>query len=510
MRHLVVVSDLHLWQATDHDDLWMRYRDRRFLPDAQLASMLDGLCKRIPSGQLTLVLNGDTFDFDLPPVTDGHTVQGRSPRTEDQAVERLDAILRDHEDFLQSLAALLLRGHRVVFIAGNHDIQLNFPRVRQLLFGQIVQRCMQMESDCEESALRSRLAFHPWFYRSPSGVHVEHGNQYDLYCSVSDPLWPFRLDRSLQSNVGTLVLEHLIGKLGYFNPNVEKTFLLTTKEYLTHWQRYYFRKPRSLLQTFFVGAWRIFFELWGELGLVGRTIRTPALQAPDTAAHYSLFATADLRATMRLLRLDRLLLVVGVLWSALALLVFYPLGIACVLLTMLLYEVLQPRCSYALDDVAQDVAKTARRIAAIYGCKAVVFGHTHDAAGSWEHGVFYGNSGTWVPRYHDVACSVALEESRPFIWLREAGGALEGGLYRYRSGAIQQVTASCADHITESEDLAATDGAAIPDASATKLATSAGCERSTRCAADLALASHDDALGLSQSVTHRNRYSFPS
>ena len=44
--------------------------------------------------------------------------------------------------------------------------------------------------------------------------------------------------------------------------------------------------------------------------------------------------------------------------------------------------------------------------------------------GRWESGVFYGNSGTWVPMYHDVACSVVVEESRPFIWLCQTGTEL--------------------------------------------------------------------------------------
>jgi len=81
MRHLVVVSDLHLWQATDHDDLWMRYRNRRFLPDAQFASLVDLLEKQVPKGELALVLNGDIFDFDLPPEVDGHPVAERCPCT---------------------------------------------------------------------------------------------------------------------------------------------------------------------------------------------------------------------------------------------------------------------------------------------------------------------------------------------------------------------------------------------------------------------------------------------
>src|SRR5262245_41182205 len=133
MRHLIVVSDLHLWQATDHDELWMRYRHRRFLPDAQFAELVALVCETIPEGGLELVLNGDVFDFDIPEVVNGQTVASPSPRREAAAAERLARILADHGLFIASLARLLHRGHRVVFIAGNHDLQLNFNGVQRLL-----------------------------------------------------------------------------------------------------------------------------------------------------------------------------------------------------------------------------------------------------------------------------------------------------------------------------------------------------------------------------------------
>ena len=267
-------------------------------------------------------------------------------------------------------------------------------------------------------------------------VHVEHGNQCDPYCSVSDPEWPFHIDRSLQNNVGTLVLEHLIGKLGYFNPNVDSTFLLTTKEYLDHWLRYYWRSPRSLLRTFFVGTLRIFFESMSELGLHDHRPRAPELQAPDTAAHASLFTTPDLRATMRLLGLDRMLLLLGMLMSLLLLLLYWPLGVVGALLTFL-----DPDRACDVAAVSSEVSKKARQIAVIYSARAVVFGHTHLSEGRWESGVFYGNSGTWVPMYQDIACRIVVEESRPVIWLREDNGQLEGGLYRFYNEQLHLATA---------------------------------------------------------------------
>lgn len=52
MHHLLVLSDVHLWEAPDHDEMWMRYRHRRFLPDGDLAAPLLRICARVPNGSL--------------------------------------------------------------------------------------------------------------------------------------------------------------------------------------------------------------------------------------------------------------------------------------------------------------------------------------------------------------------------------------------------------------------------------------------------------------------------
>jgi hypothetical protein len=84
------------------------------------------------------------------------------------------------------------------------------------------------------------------------------------------------------------------------------------------------------------------------------------------------------------------------------------------------------------------VARSARLLSRVYGLRAVIFGHTHDASGRFEDGVFFGNSGTWVPRHHDVACSIIVEDSRPLIWLREESAALHGGLFRFHDGCLHE------------------------------------------------------------------------
>lgn len=465
-RHVVVLSDLHLWQTTDSDDLWMRYRHRRFQPDTQLARLFSLLGERIPPGALELVLNGDIFDFDVPPIFAGQATSERSPRTEAPAIERLRAILADHASFVFAVAKLLLLKHRVVFVIGNHDIQLHFAGVRDVLRQHLLAACAQLDPRLDEhdqARLYDQIEIHSWFYRSSGGIHIEHGQQYDPYCSVSDPVWPFHVDGSLHNTVGTLVLEHVVGKLGYFNPNVERSYLLTTRQYLDHWLKYYWGSPRSLLRTFFFGSLRILFELLSENGICGRGPRAPELQAADEAAHASLFEHWDIRATLRILHMDRMLLWLALLVSAVLACLSPLAGLCLSLLVLGLYRALYPQRSHETAAVFMESQKTARRIACIYGARAVVFGHSHEPSAHVEGGVFYGNSGTWVPMHHDVACTMDVEPNRPVIWLRDAGGSLHGGLYRFHGGRLYPTPTSTGLQPEGADELDEQAGPTVPD-----------------------------------------------
>ena len=446
MRHTLVLSDLHLWQVTDHEDMWMRYRHRRFSPDAQLAELLGRIYAEIGDAELELILNGDIFDFDIPPVVDGHAVPAPSPRTATEAVHRLAAILDDHELFLITLSGVLARGGRVVLIAGNHDIQLGFPEVQTYLRQRLTRTLRRQFPYTDFTQRRPLLLFRSWYYQTACGVHIEHGNQYDLYCSVPDPTAPLCPRGRLRPNAGSLVIEHLIGHLGYFNPNVESSFLLTTREYLAHWQTYYHRSKRSLVGRWFFGSLRIIWELASTYGFrqARWPFRGPAAlrrgrQLPlyGMRQHAALFALPDVRAAMKLLCVDQALALLGAGAALLAALAVPALGLPLLLLLLgLLYRLRSKAAAGGFQEVSEQVAQSARAIARIHSARAVVFGHTHKAAGAWEDGVFFGNCGTWAPLYHDIACTIAVESSRPLVWLRAQGSHLSGGLYRFHDGQL--------------------------------------------------------------------------
>src|SRR5690606_3631486 len=106
--------------------------------------------------------------------------RGLFPRAE-RSRFKIKTILKDHETFVNALREFILKGHKVVFITGNHDVELHFNEVRQEILDHLR---LPPEN-------REQVRFCEWFYISNQDTLVEHGNQYDPYCVVSDPINPY-------------------------------------------------------------------------------------------------------------------------------------------------------------------------------------------------------------------------------------------------------------------------------------------------------------------------------
>src|SRR5262245_32387968 len=107
MRHLVAISDIHLSEVEPGNGLWMRYRQKTYAPSGEIAAMLEDLLLRVRGDELTLVLNGDVFDFDAPRVLAGRSVFHDLPRDAAHGAPAAAAILRDHPEFVQGLARVV-------------------------------------------------------------------------------------------------------------------------------------------------------------------------------------------------------------------------------------------------------------------------------------------------------------------------------------------------------------------------------------------------------------------
>jgi UDP-2,3-diacylglucosamine pyrophosphatase LpxH len=444
----------------------MRYRQRQFMPDGEIARMLDALLAELDrSGdELELVFAGDVFDFDAPRVVGGESVFHDQPRDAEHALSTLEGILRDSDHFVAGVARVLAAGHTVVFISGNHDVQLTLPEVRDFLRQRLVQAVVdQHPADrppLDEEQVReigARVEFRAWFHKTADGIVVEHGNQYDPYCSYRYPMAPFGKEPTrIQPTMGSLATRLLVSRMGYFNPHVDDSFMLSVPGYIWHWLKYYAFSRRSLAVAWAVGATRMLRELV--------RIRTPedkrrrranlAAAARETrvsprlvARHAKLFARPAedrLNMVLRELWVDRVVLVflvflLGGLWALfapgpLALWGFAPLA------AMLAYEILVPKVP--LSQHWASVARVARKVARVHGARAVVFGHTHHPEGEWNGATFYGNTGTWSPAFRDVECTLPLSAERPVVWLRREslGAELYGGLYAWKDGGFEPRT----------------------------------------------------------------------
>ena len=166
MRDIYLISDLHLGGAqpstNDPDDRGFRICTH----GRDLAQFVSALADRPPA--IELVVNGDMVDF-LAEEDEGG---GWTPFTADEraAARKLDRIIDGDRELFDALGRLLGRGHRLVLLLGNHDIELALPAVRRRL--------------TERMGITGRHDFH-FIYDGEAYVAgralIEHGNRYDSF-----------------------------------------------------------------------------------------------------------------------------------------------------------------------------------------------------------------------------------------------------------------------------------------------------------------------------------------
>lgn len=450
MRHTLVISDVHLCEGVPGDDLWMRWRQKPYFPDDEFSALIDHVLATTQSGDVVeLVFNGDLFDLDAGRVINGEVRFEDLPRTEEISVDLIRRILDDHPGYVSALGRFLAAGHTVVFVSGNHDPQLGFDGVRRLLR----ERLADVAGHPRHG---ERVRFRGWFHQTADGVHIEHGNQYDTYCSFRYPMTPFvpperGRAREIQPTVGSLAFRYLGARLGYMNPHVDASILLGLTGYLRHWVTHYLFTNRSLAMTWFKGAFHIVSSVavQSDPGSPDRRHRDVGIAARETGAdpelvekHQKLFAPPSEESLLKVVRefwVDRMALGALTSLAVLTPVVFRNRKTVAVALGLPLmfaaYEMAVP--SRGLDANYVSIAQTAENIAGIYGSKAVIFGHTHVPYGRWKDGVFYGNSGTWSSAYRDLECKHPVDDrGKPVIWLRRGEGPLEGGLHRWNGESL--------------------------------------------------------------------------
>src|SRR5689334_6410971 len=122
---------------------------------------------------------------------------------EDYTIHKLRCVARRHRSVFESLARFIAAGNTLVVVRGNHDVDFHWPAVQDEFLRQLATHA-RIE--------RGRVEFCPWFYYEKDRVFVEHGHQYDRYCSydhVLNPLSPRDPRRSSRS-LSDILLRYVV------------------------------------------------------------------------------------------------------------------------------------------------------------------------------------------------------------------------------------------------------------------------------------------------------------
>jgi hypothetical protein len=222
--NLLALSDIHLgsdlvYHARPDAPRRTPSSERR---DRALVALLDWYRERpVDSQPWRLVIGGDFVDFTgmsvLP--SQGERAENFTEPTgeelshglggaADHALAKLRLVMDHHESVMDALGRFVAAGNELVIVPGNHDVDWHWE-VLQAEFRETIAR--RAGSSVE------RIQFSPWFYYEEGLIYLEHGHQYDAYCSHDHVLYPVspsdprRTTRSLSDILVRYVVRPTLG-----------------------------------------------------------------------------------------------------------------------------------------------------------------------------------------------------------------------------------------------------------------------------------------------------------
>jgi UDP-2,3-diacylglucosamine pyrophosphatase LpxH len=192
MHDVIVLSDLHIGKGRSP-------RTRRFhgletfFFDEDMRRFLQWCCgdAKARGTSVRVVFNGDTFDLLRMDDTAGAEASRRERRfgadlTPAVAAQLVAQILEGHPIFVEAVAEVLAAGSQVVFLPGNHDLEVQWSPVHDEM-RRAVRAALERRGVPVDEAL-GRLSFAPWFVYEPGRIWIEHGCQYDPENAYRYPL----------------------------------------------------------------------------------------------------------------------------------------------------------------------------------------------------------------------------------------------------------------------------------------------------------------------------------
>lgn len=436
---LLIFSDVHL--GSDLNDAGPVERRSESIDRDLVRLIAHYRAVAAPSGRWKIIIAGDFIDLtgmviDLDgdearalatPPTEEELRHGVGS-AEDHARLKLRRVARRHADVFAELAAFVADGHAITIISGNHDIELHWDGVkdelRSLLFA-----ALDEDASCDRASFHARVEFAPLFFYRDGVVYVEHGHQYDPFCSTAlpivpvSPLDPRRIALACSDILVRFVVRRTEGMKEYGHEH------MGVASYLRFAARLGVRGMFALGARFVRSVAEMFRVRRAYLTDAARALRAEharrALRLADAtqigrdrlAQLFALHAKPiahSIRGILASVLLDRLALGLFTAAAVGALLIGgarWPLPAGVVGLALVSYVIV---ARARVIDPAEQLVERATQLARIFPAAFVVMGHTHvpttTAAGhatyinlgSWAEGEGDGNGDYRAPRTHLV------------------------------------------------------------------------------------------------------------
>ncbi len=458
-ENTIILSDIHLAEAEPPkpgNPLWKRFKRSKYFVDKTFFRFIEDIEKKTDSS-IELILNGDIFDFDSVmvkpdrpsfPISWLEHLRGLNA-VEEKSEFKIKIILDDHPIFMKALRSFVMKGNRLIFIIGNHDMEVHWEKVRSQIIN-----CLDLPEDKKEL-----VRFCEWFYISNQDTLIEHGNQYDSYCLCQDPVHPLIKKGNkyyVRVPFGNMAGKYMLNGMGMMNPHVDASFIKSSfNEYVVFFYKYVIRYEPFLLFKWFWSA-----IATGVLSIAEGVL--PALKDPLTIEHRvkgvaqkantSTEVVRSLRALhvhpaifnpVRILQelwLDRALLFFLIVFASFQFFTFLNVFVKVsmwwffvpVMILMPVFIFYAKSVQSEIHKIERNLVRNGPMVGKLAKVSRVIMGHTHREFHTHIGDIEFVNTGTWSPAFEDPECLKRYGRTC-FAWLKPGpNGNRTCSLYEWR------------------------------------------------------------------------------
>ena len=468
---LLVFSDVHL--GSDLNDCTPNVTHRSASIDRDLVLFLAHYRREKPSGdRWRIVIAGDFIDFigmaiavPAPDATTASSSLATAPTDEerehglgnasDHARLKLGRVALRHADVFAELARFVSEGHALSVVHGNHDIEFHWDGVKEdfraLLEGHA--RREHPEAQFDAGAFQERIEFSPWFFYREGVAYIEHGHQYDPFCStdhIMTPVSPLDARRIARGFCDVLIRHVVRPTLGMREHGHEHTGMLY---YLAFAMRLGARglvRLGARFATAIVALFRLRSEFFTDAAVLLKKEHERRIALLSEATRIGMDRlrallllqepplTRSVQGILASVLLDRLALALTAMF---ALLVVALIGayhghalyaaFGVLLAWGLFHRYLSSRRNV---DPAEQLIMKASQLAKLFPAAFVVMGHTHTPVHTPAGDATYINLGSWAEDEPDQPDIRAPRATRTHLVIHMRESRPEAGLYTWESG----------------------------------------------------------------------------